>query len=451
MLSNRSDFLKKVRNFWGRYRWVILAVTVSFSALIELYENLIHPNFLADPQHLFEMVLQGIILPLLLLTLHRSELQKNLAIDSLSALEHYIVQLNNAQGWNELFEVIVQIHQRILPLEGLALWLYDPSTERFTTGGVRVVEPGSHLTADQLGPAAGAHVCQAKTKEQLGVCLCRCAPLSDMLPYNRWCLPLAAGSDFAGLLHLYTRSPFHLSPEPSSLLQNIAPEIASALNKATLQRKIKLREEEVEAERRRLTKDLHDTLGQDVAFLCHKLNVLLESGRLPRAIKDDLLQMDQVAQEANQMIRNILSGAHGPLSAALPTRLLAYAQVIGERTGLKISFTSTGNPSELPDQAKFQVFLMFREALANIEKHASASRVNIALDWSEVALKISIHDDGRGFVTGPPRPNHFGLTIIQARAEALGGHTRIASTPDFGTQVDIELPIVPASLAEAAV
>ncbi len=451
MLAGRAIIFRKARDFWVRYRWFILAITVIFSALFELHEYILHPDALEDTQHIFELLLQGIILPLLLVTLQRTETQKNLAVNSLALIEQYIYQLNNAQSWDELCKLIVQIPRSFIPLVGAALWLYDPVKAGYISANIHVFDESRGLSTDQIDCIPERHHCQSAVQNQSGAVLCTCLSRSesDFFPFARWCLVLNTPNGNVGLLHLYTAGAYRLSHEQLNFLHNIGSEMATCLQKASMQRKIKLREAEVEEEKRQLSKDLHDTLGQDIAFLRHKIDYLLEMGGPTQVYMDDLKQMGLVAEEANQMIRNILAGTHGQHSAALHTRLLAYAQAIGERANLKVSFRSTGPICELSEHVKFQIFLIFREILANVENHSHASNVVVALDWAEHELQITVADDGDGFLVEQAHPGHFGLSIIRARSEVLGGQMKVSSAPMKGTQVFIQLPLNQASLVEA--
>ena len=152
--------------------------------------------------------------------------------------------------------------------------------------------------------------------------------------------------------------------------------------------------------------------------------------------------MRLVAEAANQTVRNILAVTHSNQGSLLDERLLAYAKAVGERANLKISLAARGQSHILNPHMQFQIFLIFREVLANIEKHAHARAATIDLAWSDEELEMAIADDGRGFMTDRLDKNdHFGLTIIETRTREMNGHLSIISAPNAGTKVSVRLPI----------
>jgi len=245
------------------------------------------------------------------------------------------------------------------------------------------------------------------------------------------------------VLHLYLPITYKLSKAQIDFFESIEPEIVLSITNANLKRTGELREAAFETERLRLASDLHDTLGQDLAYLRNKLDHLIQSrAAVGGVLNAELNQMRVVAEEANQTVRNILAVTHSNQGAQVDERLLAYAKVIGERANLDIKLESQGRAQALNPNMQFQIFLIFREVLANIEKHANAQHVTIALVWSEAGLSIGINDDGRGFLTDQlDKRDHYGLTIMETRTREMNGHLAIISAPNEGTKVTIQIPI----------
>ena len=81
-----------------------------------------------------------------------------------------------------------------------------------------------------------------------------------------------------------------------------------------------------------------------------------------------------------------------------------------------------------------------------MEKHADAGQVNINLTWEEDVLTVSLSDDGVGFDPEGVRSGpHFGLAIMQERAQEINGQFTLTSCPDMGTELVLRLPVLPAS------
>ena len=90
------------------------------------------------------------------------------------------------------------------------------------------------------------------------------------------------------------------------------------------------------------------------------------------------------------------------------------------------------------------VFRIVQESLANIAKHARASRAEVAIEDNGSEVTISVRDDGLGFSPQDPRkPNSFGLAGLRERAYLLGGEAAIISAPGRGTNIEVRLPVAP--------
>lgn len=196
-------------------------------------------------------------------------------------------------------------------------------------------------------------------------------------------------------------------------------------------------------ERARIARDLHDSLGQSLGYLRLKLDqytmddISTDNGLL----RQELLLMRDVANEAYELVRSMLAAARPSNSMALNTVLLAQAQSAGSRARFKVFFNNQGQPRPLPPIVQQQVLFICHEALNNIEKHAAANAVHIALKWEDNSLVLSLSDDGRGFCTDVPvGSDHFGLAIMQERASEINGRLSISSTPGSGTELLLQVP-----------
>ena len=106
--------------------------------------------------------------------------------------------------------------------------------------------------------------------------------------------------------------------------------------------------------------------------------------------------------------------------------------------------------SEPPSDTAITAYRITQEALANIRKHAAATKVEVVLDEREGGMIASVLDDGVGFTadsSGDASPGHLGLTSMQERAEATGGWCRVARADGVGTLMEcwLPLPLAPAA------
>ena len=215
-----------------------------------------------------------------------------------------------------------------------------------------------------------------------------------------------------------------------------------------LMRQLALRIQAVrEEERKNMARELHDELGQALTLLRIEL-VWLETrfarlGIKDAAIEEKLPEMQRMAGATLQTVRRILTALRPPildelgLIAALEWQAGEFSRRVGIRCELQTE------PIECPDMAlATAIFRMFQEILTNIARHAKASSVKVMFGRTPDGVRLSVSDNGRGFLTGDPaRPKSFGLLGMRERAESLGGKLTISSTVNVGTTVTVVLPL----------
>jgi len=189
-----------------------------------------------------------------------------------------------------------------------------------------------------------------------------------------------------------------------------------------------------------IARDLHDTLGQNISFL--RMNLAHLSERKSGNEEDLRIQnMTKAADESYELIRSLLSMLQSGITADPLSLFTRYANQVSERSALQINLTSQGNPNHISPHQTRQLFYIFREALSNIEKHASASKVSGEFLWGENALTFGISDNGNGFDPNTVRTDgHYGLNFMRERAEQLKGSFLIHSAPGQGTKITIVVP-----------
>jgi len=204
-------------------------------------------------------------------------------------------------------------------------------------------------------------------------------------------------------------------------------------------------------ERERLARELHDDLAQDLAFLRLKL---IEADRSlgPSTSTDTrrlVREMFSIVDGAYQNLRQAIFGLRaldletsGGLIPALTDYLSDFSEVRKIPVALQVSDASA---LTLLPQAETQLIRIIHEALTNIVKHAEASKGIVKLDKDGDTARITVEDDGKGFVIEKKISEdgfHFGLQTMKGRAEAVGGTLTLQSAPGQGTRVIIRLPLV---------
>jgi signal transduction histidine kinase len=202
-------------------------------------------------------------------------------------------------------------------------------------------------------------------------------------------------------------------------------------------------------ERERLARELHDDLGQVLAFIStqgHVIQQLLVRGDV--ATTDSYIdRLIQAADEADVDMRESILSLRAPfhlkgLIPALQDYLRRYEECYGLHIELLLSNTELDSAFE--PVAEVQILRIIQEGLTNARKHASAHCVRIAFTSLDSRIQIVMQDDGKGFEPGMFQANQrhgFGLQFMRERAEAIGGSLELYSSPGQGTQVLLVIPL----------
>jgi signal transduction histidine kinase len=186
-------------------------------------------------------------------------------------------------------------------------------------------------------------------------------------------------------------------------------------------------------ERRRLARDLHDGLAQELTFIS------MQTQRLARA-GSDLSVVREAAERALDESRAAIAALSRRSDEPLATAVAQTAEMLTARAGARLRL-ELDRDVELRGEARESLLRIVREAVTNGVRHGGASEVCVTLR-DDGGLRLCVTDNGRGFETEGPqgRPDSFGLTSMQERARALGGRLVVNSSPNRGTEVEVVLP-----------
>jgi signal transduction histidine kinase len=203
------------------------------------------------------------------------------------------------------------------------------------------------------------------------------------------------------------------------------------------------------AERHRLARDIHDTLAQGFTSIV----MLLEAAEA-ELVADPAKARIHIDQ-ARSTARGSLAEARSLVWALRPDRLIESSLVeavqsvvnqLGEETPTRAEFVVTGEPRQLPDVTDECILRVTQEALANVRKHADASRVTVTLSYLDDGVVLDVRDDGVGFepaifvATRDGLVGGVGLQLMLDRVEQLGGTRVIETSVGDGTSVVVQLP-----------
>lgn len=205
-----------------------------------------------------------------------------------------------------------------------------------------------------------------------------------------------------------------------------------------------------EEERQRIAADIHDDSVQTMAVVSMRLETLrrkVEDAKNLKVVED--LQED-VALAIDRLRHLLFELTPQALEAeGLGAALTVYLRDLEKDAGIK-STLNDAMISEPPHETGLLVYRISQEILANVRKHAKATHVKVDLNSHEGGIRISIADNGVGFVPEETHQQlgHLGLSSIRQRAETAGGWATIESEPGVGTTVEFWVPDIPVAEAE---
>lgn len=197
-------------------------------------------------------------------------------------------------------------------------------------------------------------------------------------------------------------------------------------------------------ERRRIGREIHDSIAQALAYL--KLKTTITKGYLSKGETDKTLtglnDMQKVSEDAYQDVREIIDSLSTKvIDLHLIPSLSEYIRIFEKRTGIQTEFQHPENPIKLLPLAELQLLRIAQESLTNIRKHSQASQVRLHIEDSPKLLVMAIEDNGQGISSdNQGDETHHGLKIMRERANSIGAVLDIDTTSGQGTKIIVKLP-----------
>jgi signal transduction histidine kinase len=246
---------------------------------------------------------------------------------------------------------------------------------------------------------------------------------------------------------------------PAAIPTDELGELANAFNHMAdeLQRHIRereereqLRERAIAEERERIARELHDGLAQLLGYVNTKAmaaRLMLRNARA-EAADQHLAQLEEAARELSTDVREAIlslrtaSRHNTHLVAMLDDFVVGFSRL--SSLPVDLTFSPAVEGLGLPPDYALQMLRIAQEALANVRKHASASRSWVNLHISDGILELTVDDNGQGIAAGAAQAGDqpgFGLITMRERAEAIGAALQLGSSPAGGTRVAVRLPL----------
>lgn len=204
-------------------------------------------------------------------------------------------------------------------------------------------------------------------------------------------------------------------------------------------------------ERGRMAREIHDTLAQGLTGIVTQLEAAQKAGELSPHVE----QARALARESlSEARRSVQALRPAPLEESrLPEAIGKMARLWSESSCVPLTITVTGEPRPLMPELEVTLFRAAQEALANVAKHAHASKVGLTLSYMEDVVLLDVRDEGAGFDTtkidgasAAHGGNQFGLVAMAQRLRQVGGQLEVESVPGSGTAINARVPAISSEL-----
>jgi signal transduction histidine kinase len=197
-----------------------------------------------------------------------------------------------------------------------------------------------------------------------------------------------------------------------------------------------------ESERRAISRELHDEIGQSLGAL------LVDLSRLSASIppdrpeeKEQVDRMKSVAESSVQAVRNIALLLRPSMldDLGLGPALEWQGREVSRRSDIEVEVRAENVSGDLPPEYATTIYRLAQEALNNAVRHSGAKTARVEVEQSGRRIQVRISDDGRGF--DPKRTRGLGILGMEERVKRLGGEFTVDSAPGRGTAITAELPL----------
>jgi signal transduction histidine kinase/streptogramin lyase len=208
--------------------------------------------------------------------------------------------------------------------------------------------------------------------------------------------------------------------------------------------KMQLLFEERLRERTRISRELHDTLLQEISALALQLDGLSKVVTEPKSAKGRLREMREEAERWLRQTRESVSDlrTNTPEEQELFDAVRQLGEQMTRGTAIEFRATCAGTPSGISPLVQQQLLKILQEAFRNAVRHSQATEITADLSYLEKdKLRLLIRDNGRGFDLSADTPGHWGLITMQERAQAIRAELKMSASAGAGAAIEINAPI----------
>jgi signal transduction histidine kinase len=196
-----------------------------------------------------------------------------------------------------------------------------------------------------------------------------------------------------------------------------------------------------EMERQRLSRDLHDSLGQ--SLLAVKIKLEQARNTNPEKNQQIIYETQELLKSTIQEIRNISNNLMPSVLEAfgIEQGLMNLCKNTEADTGIKINSSCENLPASVDSRLQIYLYRISQEAINNITKHSEATKASIRISCCENCISLNIADNGKGFDADKDGFKGNGIMNIRERVQLLRGEFHLITSPGKGTRINIEIPV----------
>jgi signal transduction histidine kinase len=424
---------------WRRLFFIPFFLILAFMEAREITDD--------EPIHALELVIYYaliIVIALLVELFLRAIRLQNRVVKTLDYKHQINRELITHENWESLANRLVELLAKMADFKQAQLFLWESVSQRFS---LLSQWPMSDADTDSVTFTPKCQNCSKLMETNKGeIRSCHAFDAGAASEAQEYCLPVYYQDEIFALVRFKAEPGQVITREQKKILGNLGDEIAIAITAG--QDRNRLLEIQITetalAERHKVSQYLHDNLGQNIGYLRMRLEQFASNPAILQEdkVNTEILRMKETAEEAYAIVRNKLETIHTTTLPVLESNLREHASRVSERAGFEFTFTISGHPKPISMEVQRAVFYVFQETLSNVEKHAKAAKVDIALGWSRDKLTLTVSDNGVGF---NPRlvdlDKHFGLGIVRERIKNVSGRIEVNSEVNSGTTIKVRVPL----------
>jgi signal transduction histidine kinase len=199
-----------------------------------------------------------------------------------------------------------------------------------------------------------------------------------------------------------------------------------------------------EEERKSISRELHDEVGQMLTALRMELRSVRDLRDAPEAdFNEHVDSAKHLAEQSLRALKDMAMGLRPSMldDLGLGSAIQWQARQFSKHSGIPVNVEIEGLPSSLPEKYRTCVYRLVQEALTNCARHSSANTIDVRVIERDGQLQVSVKDDGVGFNPETVRGRGLGLIGIEERVMELGGRLSLVSRPRTGTTVSARIPV----------